>query len=420
MSCNEWKSVKLNDLTTDGKGHYGIGASAVDYDENLLTYLRITDITDDGRLNKKCMKSVRDEDAKNYLLKKNDIVFARTGNSTGRSYFYDEKDGELVFAGFLIRFNLDPSKVNPKYIKYYTLTDEYKNWIESFATGSTRKNINAKMYGDMEISIPPRNIQDSIVGIMDSLDDKIELNNDMNKTLEDMAQSIFKRWFVDFEFPNDDGEPYKSSGGEMVESELGMIPKGWESKKISELIEIKDGTHASPKVAKEGYPLVTSKHIKGNRILLEDAKLISEQDYIEVNKRSKVDTGDILISMIGTVGLTYLVQEEDINFAIKNIGLFKTSQKPLLSEYTYLYLKSKNMKNYIESRLAGTTQKYISLGELRKIAIILPNDSIMNKFKQVVGILLDKKRTSTIENEELTLIRDSILPKIMSGEIKLN
>ena len=105
MSCNEWQKVKLKELTTDGKGHYGIGASAVAYDENLLTYLRITDITDDGRLNKEGLMSVDDDNAEKYLLNKNDIVFARTGNSTGRSYFYEEKHGLLVFAGFLIKFN---------------------------------------------------------------------------------------------------------------------------------------------------------------------------------------------------------------------------------------------------------------------------------------------------------------------------
>ena len=206
----------------------------------------------------------------------------------------------------------------------------------------------------------------------------------------------------------------------MVESEQGMIPKGWEVKKISELIEVKDGTHASPKVSKEGYPLVTSKHIKGDSIAIDDAKLISEKDYIEVNKRSKVDTGDILISMIGTVGLTYLVQEDNINFAIKNIGLFKTSQNTMLSEYIYLYIKSPNMKSYIESRLAGTTQKYISLGELRNIPIVLPTDNVISRFKDVSRVLLDKKRSNILENEDIKNIRNSLLPKLMIGEIKFN
>jgi len=123
--------------------------------------------------------------------------------------------------------------------------------------------------------------------------------------------------------------------------------------------------------------------------------------------------------MIGTVGLTYLVQDEEINFAIKNIGLFKTSQNTTLSEYFYLYLKSNNMKNYIEARLAGTTQKYISLGELRNIPVVLPNESIIDKFKKVVGVLLDKRRLNIINNEELMITRDTLLPKLMNGEIMI-
>ncbi len=206
-----WSSVKLKDISVGNKGNYGIGASAVEYDDSLYTYLRITDITDDGRLNKEGLMSVDDEDAKNYLLYEDDIVFARTGNSTGRSYFYEPSDGELVYAGFLIKFKLDRNKVNPRYIKLYTLTKQYRNWIDSFSTGSTRKNINAKMYGEMDIYIPPRKVQDNIVNIIEPLNKKIEINNKINKNLEEMAQAIFKQWFIDFEFPCVP-ENYKFSG----------------------------------------------------------------------------------------------------------------------------------------------------------------------------------------------------------------
>src|SRR5690606_37898535 len=113
---NGWKEVTLGEISLDGKGSYGIAASAVEYSDDLYTYLRITDINDDGTLNKTDLKSVDDEKAEKYLLQPNDIVFARTGNSTGRSYFYDGSDGELVYAGFLIKFSLDPSKVNPKFM----------------------------------------------------------------------------------------------------------------------------------------------------------------------------------------------------------------------------------------------------------------------------------------------------------------
>ena len=331
-------------------------------------------------------------------------------NTNYKFYF---KDGNVTW------FKNFKNNVNSKYIYYWIKSPLTQQKFINIAIGSAQKALTIDSLKKLDIYLPPLEEQEKIANILSSLDDKIELNNEMNKTLEEMAQSIFKRWFVDFEFPNEDGQPYKSSGGEMVDSELGMIPKGWEVKKISELIEVKDGTHASPKVSKEGFPLVTSKHIKGDRIAIEDAKIISEKDYLEVNKRSKVDTGDILISMIGTVGLTYFVQEEEINFAIKNIGLFKTSQNKTLSEYFYLYLKSDNMKNYIEARLAGTTQKYISLGELRNIPVVLLNDSIIDKFKKVVGVLLDKRRLNIINNEELMITRDTLLPKLMNGEIMI-
>jgi type I restriction enzyme S subunit len=243
MSFDDWKTVKLSDISIDGRGSYGIGASAVDYSKDLYTYLRITDISDDGVLNKEELKSVDDPKADQFLLKENDIVFARTGNSTGRSYFYNPKDGELVYAGFLIKFSLDHTKVNPKFMRYYTLSDEYKGWVKSFSTGSTRGNINAQTYANMEIKLPPRKQQDLLVEILSALDDKIELNNRMNKVLEQMAQAIFKQWFVDFEFPNENGEPYKSSGGEMEWcEELGKeIPKGWKVSTLTGIAEYTNG-----------------------------------------------------------------------------------------------------------------------------------------------------------------------------------
>ena len=186
----EWRSYKLQDLTVDGKGHYGIGAPAVDFDENLYTYLRITDINDDGSLNYSGLKSVNDPEANKYLLKEGDIVFARTGNSTGRAYYYEPSDGPLVFAGFLIKFSLDPEKVNPRFLKYYTHSKPYYDWVQSFDTGATRGNINAQTYGSMEIKLPPRNLQDQLVEVLSSLDDKIKINNRINHNLSVQSNNV--------------------------------------------------------------------------------------------------------------------------------------------------------------------------------------------------------------------------------------
>lgn len=215
----EFKRTTLSEISINNKGYYGINAPATDYSEDLPTYLRITDINDDGSLNKYNLKSVDDPNYEKFLLSKNDIVFARTGNSTGRNYFYDGSAGELVYAGFLIKFSLNEKMVYPKYIKYFCKTRKYWGWVDAISTGSTRKNINAKMYGEMPILLPTYNNQISIVKLLEVFDKKIEINNKIIENLEAQAQAIFISWFVDF-------EPFQD--GNFVESELGLIPEGWE------------------------------------------------------------------------------------------------------------------------------------------------------------------------------------------------
>lgn len=173
----------LGKLTKDGKGNYGIAASAVPFSEELFTYLRITDIRDDGTLNKTGLMSVDDNKADKYILQPNDIVFARTGGSTGRNYFYDGSDGRLVYAGFLIKFSIDPEKINPKYVKYYCQSSQYYDWVNSYNTGSTRGNINAQTYSNMPIPLLPRLQQDKLVEILSVIDEKIEINTAINDNL---------------------------------------------------------------------------------------------------------------------------------------------------------------------------------------------------------------------------------------------
>lgn len=222
----DFKEARLIDITI-GNGTYGIAAPAVPKDNNKYTYLRITDINDDGSLNFSNLKSVDDPKANKYLLKPNDIVFARTGNSTGRSYFYDGSAGELVYAGFLIKFSLDSHKVNPKILKYYTHSKNYYDWVASFDSGATRGNINAKTFAEMPITLPPRNIQDKIVAILSALDEKIETNRKINARLEELAQALFKSWFIDF-------EPF---GGQM--------PEDWKNVTLSDIGDIIGGATPS-------------------------------------------------------------------------------------------------------------------------------------------------------------------------------
>lgn len=419
MTYNDWRKVKLKNITTDGRGFYGIGASGVDYDEDLLTYLRITDITDDGFINKDKLMSVKDEKAEDYLLKENDIVFARTGNSTGRSYLYEAKDGDLVYAGFLIRFNLDEEKVNPRYIKYYTISQEYRDWVNSFSTGSTRKNINAKIYGEMEINLPSRKYQDWVVEKMDSVTNKILINNQMNETLEEMAQAIFKHWFVDFEFPNENGEPYKSSGGKFVESELGMIPDEWEVGIVADLGEVVGGATPSRKredyFTKSGIPWITPRDLSDNpnKFISKGSIDITEEGYKNSSVRI-LPKGTVLFSSRAPIGYLAIAK----NDVTTNQGFKSVVPKDKYgSEFVYQLLKS-NLE-LIESRASGSTFKEISGKGLKEIPIVIPCEEIIREFNNTMN-----RTTGLIEqNEEaievLINIRDILLPKLMSGEIRI-
>ena len=164
--------IKIKDLSINNKGYYGIGASASSYNKSYPQYLRITDIDDNCNAPQILSTSINPnvyKDWKKYLLYENDIVFARTGNSTGRNYFITNDYPNTVFAGFLIKFSLNKKVVEPRYVKYYCQSLNYWNQISSMFTGSTRKNINAEQYGELLIPLPKHSVQQHIVNTISFL-----------------------------------------------------------------------------------------------------------------------------------------------------------------------------------------------------------------------------------------------------------
>ncbi|MBU7556405.1 restriction endonuclease subunit S [Weissella paramesenteroides] len=175
-----FKTIKLGDV---GNGMYGVAEPAINFDDKLPTYLRITDINPDGSINRAGLKSVQPQ-KKQYHLQDNDIVFARTGNSVGKSYYYDKRDGDFVFAGFLIKFSLHETEYfYPRYLKYFVTTKKYWGWVNSISNGSTRGNINAKMFANMPIDLPTKAKQIRLVHALDLLESKIRINREINDNL---------------------------------------------------------------------------------------------------------------------------------------------------------------------------------------------------------------------------------------------
>lgn len=388
----EYRRVKLADLTTTGKGTYGIAAPGVEKNDNLYTYLRITDINDDGTLNRSDMKSVANDDAVQYLLKPNDIVFARTGGSTGRNYFYDGNDGTFVYAGFLIKFSIDPLKVNPKYIKYYCQSDAYKNWVKSFNTGSTRGNINAQTFGNMEISLPPREQQDYLVSILEPLDEKIAINRAINDNLEQQAKAIFSKEFLTLETP----------------------PNGWKRASLIDIADYLNGLAMQkyrPTADETGIPVLKIKELRQG-CCDDNSELCSpniKSEYI-------IHDGDVIFSWSGSL----LVDFWCGGICGLNQHLFKVTSSSYDKWFYYSWTKHHLDRFVAVAADKATTMGHIKRDELAKAEVLIPNEADYKRIRTLLQPIYALIITNRVENKRLAKIRDALLPKLMSGELDVS
>ena len=391
----------------DEIGKYGIPASAENFDENKIRYLRITDIDDYGNLLNNDKKSVSSDDIEKYILEEGDIVFARTGNSTGRTYYHENKNGNLAFAGFLIKYSLDKEKVNPKYVKYFTLSQEYKQWVKNISVGSTRGNINAQTFADCPVIVPSRLQQDDLVKILSALDDKIELNNRINAELEAMAKTLYDYWFVQFDFPNEEAKPYKSSGGKMVYNETlkREIPEGWEVKTVGELVNIFDSKRIplskSEREKKKGiFPYYGATEIMD---YIND--FIFDGEYILL-----AEDGSVMNSE-GFPILQYIYGKTWVN----NHAHVLQSKQIEYTEYLYKLLE---MIPVILIK-SGSIQMKINQDNLLNYKLLVAPETLILKYSKFAKSIRQKLIQNQKQNQELSALRDWLLPMLMNGQVKV-
>ncbi len=367
----------------------------------------------------KCWNHKFDKE-KEYLLKRDDVVIGMDGSKVGKNKArIKENDLPLLLAQRVACVR--SLKENDQVFLYYLINNpKFEKYVFRTQTGSSVPHISKSQIEEFEIPEIDIITQKKIAKVLSDLDAKIEINNRINSELEAMAKTLYDYWFVQFDFPDANGTPYKSSGGKMVwNAELKReIPEGWEVKPISKVIEVKDGTHDSPKPKTTGYPLITSKNLKVEGLDFENANLISEEDYLSVNKRSQVETGDILFSMIGNIGTIYKIEEKEINFAIKNVALYKTSQKEEYKNFIYMFLKSIDMDRYMKNVISGSIQKFIGLSSLRNTPFFI-NETYIEKYEIRTKSIFAQLENLKLENQELASLRDWLLPMLMNGQVSV-
>lgn len=371
--------VSLSSITKGGKGKYGIAASAVELNECLPMYLRITDISDDGTLSTNGRVSVADDNANQYMLEPDDIVFARTGASVGRNYLYDPRDGEFAFAGFLIKFAVDNARINPRWVKYFCQSQQYSDWVQSFNAGSTRGNINAKTYEAMPIPAPNRDYQDKAVTLLDSIEEKRRINSRLNDYLLQLAETIFKAWFI---------------------SDDALLP----TRKVAmdEIATINAGGD-KPSVCQKTPREECSVPIYSNGI--------DNEGLYGYTSVAKITEPSVTVSARGTIGFTCLRHES--YFPIVRL-ISATPGNRLTAEYLYLWLRNTVVTG------VGTTQQQLTVPMFKRYEVDIPSVEDLNKFTEIATPLFETIDANKAESSRLAELRDTLLPKLMTGEIDVS
>jgi len=300
------------------------------------------------------------------------------------------------------------------FVYYLTKNDYVKNKAIQMMTGTSgRQRVEKSALENLEIFAPDLPTQTRIAQILTSFDDKIELLGQMNQTLETMAQTIFKEWFIDFNFPGFDEE--------LVDG----LPKGWRKGKLGEIVDkISKGTTPTQKDLENlevSVPFLKVKDINDNGIVsIENVEFIPVEVHNKQLKRSILETNDILFSIAGTIGrvaiLDNSLNNSNCNQAIAFIRL-KDKEKHL--EFVYLWLKNEIIQNFINSSIVQGVQANVSLTVLNNIDIIIPDQINICYWINVIKPIFSKITNNQHQIRTLTHLRDTLLPKLMSGAVKV-
>src|SRR3989344_2545485 len=326
-----------------------------------------------------------------------DCLVSRLPDPVGRACIIPETGEKMITAVdcTIIRFK---NETLPRWFVNYSLSHEYQNQINKEVGGSTRQRISRANLGQIEIPLPTLTEQKRIVKKLDEVFEKVATaKENAEKNLRN-SKELFESY---------------------LQSVFANPGKDWEETSLGDAYDVRDGTHDSPRYQKEGYALVTSKNLKRDLLNFDKIKYISEKDYQKINERSKVDKGDILFAMIGTIGNPVVVEVKP-NFAIKNVALFKIPKEQNAYFLKY-FLDSKFVIDKMMSEAKGTTQKFVGLGYLRSFKIKLPpllGQKVI--VKKLESLSLETKKLEKIYEQKLADLEEfkkSLLNKAFKGEL---
>ncbi len=356
------------------------------------------------------------------LVEINDVLYSMIG-TVGLVYRVDQQPNYAIKNMGLFKIH---DELKSKWLYYYLNSPKAKGKVLSMLSGSTQKFISLSNLRNLEIEFP-QNIDDAkrIIKICESIDKKIKLNNEINNNLLEQCRCLYKEWFIDFNFISK-GVKYKDNNGKMIESEKGLIPVGWIYKRIDELdLDISDGNYSSKYPTKqefqtEGIPFIRGTDFNGYSISRKNLMYITPEKH-EILKKGHLKKNDILITTRGEIGRIVFVSDYFIDSNINAQLIRINGDKRYPRSFLGMSLLSDYVQNDIKSLVTGTALQQLPVGKFNQVKIIVPDDEeIIKSFDSIVEVALKKIQENEEQNEILEQLRDTLLPKLINGEINLD
>ena len=404
---SEWKEKNITDVCDTISDTFRDGADKV-------ILINTSDVLEGKVTNHKLVPNQNLAGQFKKTFRKDDILYSEIRPSNRRYAYVDFEPKDYIASTKLMVLRSKPC-VLPKYL-YYLLTNNttIRN-LHTIAVGrsGTFPQITYSELANIKFLLPSIEEQEEILAILLDIDDKIAINRRICENLEAQAQALFKHWFIDF-------APFKN--GKFVESELGMIPEGWRVVTLDEATS-KFGTGLNPRqnfklgCGKNYY--VTIKNMIDNRVVLDNKCDFVDDEAIKViQKRSKLTKGDLLFSGIGTIGRVAMVVDEPLNWNTSESVFNMHPAEGFSTEFIYVLLLSKPLQNYVKTNSQGAVQQGIRMASLKAYKFPYPQYDI-KEFNDMIKDIISKKTVIEKECDTLSALRDTLLPKLMSGEIKV-
>jgi len=385
-----------------------------------------------------CVSEKDRERLARYTLKKGDIAFSRVGSVDRRALVRDEEDGWL-FSGRCLRIRPDPEKIDSMFLSYLLGLPTFKEYIRKIAVGATMPSINTEILSNIPICYPPLPIQHRIAHILGSLDDKIELNRQMNETLEAMARAIFKSWFVDFDPVRAKTEGRQPAGMDaetaalfpdgFEEVEGREVPRGWKFSSLDGIFPHSNdcvvtgpfgsNLHASD-YRDDGVPIILVKHVMDGHILDNDLPKVGHHKLPDL-KRYTLKKGDIVFTRVGAVGRSAYVQDHQEGWLIsgQTLRVRIPDWNILHPRYLAQVFLEESFIEMVNNQALGTTRPSINTQLLLNFKFIAPPGELVKKFVEKISKIDELLHNNMEQSHTLAQIRDALLPKLMSGEIQV-